>query len=68
MPPSVNAQLSWSLDIECPHCEGDIDLADCDDDTEFARAIFNNKWADLKGAEVTCPHCQEEFLIDEVEY
>jgi len=64
----VNAQLSWSLDARCPHCGRYIDLKNCGDGEDFARAIFNNNWGALKGVEVACPHCKKDFLIGEVEY
>jgi len=65
---SADAQLSWRLDTDCPYCDEGIDLADCGDSEDFARAIFGNNWGALKGVEVVCPHCKEDFLIGEVEY
>lgn len=62
------AQLAWSLFIKCPSCGKLFDLVNYDDDNKISRAIFNNKWDELKGHEVSCPHCDHDFKVDEVEY
>ena len=63
------ANLSWSLDVDCPACKETIDLSDCDtDDYSIARRIFTNEWGKLEGHEITCPHCTHEFALDSVEY
>ena len=64
----AKAQLRWSLDITCPHCGYEFDLADHDVDGWISGPLFNNKWEDLKGEDVECPECTEEFQIEEVEY
>lgn len=66
----TTAYLDWSLDVECPKCKEDNDLASGshDGDHTVSRAIFSNAWADLKGHEVTCEHCGHEFKLDEVGY
>jgi ssDNA-binding Zn-finger/Zn-ribbon topoisomerase 1 len=61
------AQLRWSLDVECPKCEGEVDLSEGDDGT-YSVPIFNNKWDDLEGEHAVCPHCDHEFRIKKVEY
>jgi hypothetical protein len=65
----VNAVLDWSLNVECPKCKQDIDLAKVErnEDGQYSRAIFNNKWHDLEGEEVECS-CGNIFKIKEVEY
>ncbi len=63
-----SADLRWSLDIECPKCNAEIDLAAGDDDNTYSNAIFNNKWDDLVDEEITCPECGHIFLIGSVEY
>lgn len=62
------AYLSWSLDVDCPKCEEEIDLCINDCDQVVSGAIFNNKWDDLKGHVVTCIKCKHEFVLGGVEY
>jgi ribosomal protein S27E len=64
----MKANLSWSMDVECPKCDNYFDLVDNDDDGVVATAIFSNNWDALKEFEVTCPECGHEFEIDGVEY
>ena len=65
-----NVQLDWHLWVDCPKCCAGIDLIDQDPDMDylFSVAIFNNKWDDLEGEEVSCPECKHEFKINKVEY
>ena len=64
------AYVEWSLNVECPKCKLDNDLADSIHDVEhdIARHIFNSTWDKLKGWEITCDKCGFEFLIDDVIY
>ena len=62
------AYVDWSLEIECPSCKQEFNLAYCDDDGVFASAIFNNNWDSLRGDEVQCIYCEHKFKIDSVEY
>jgi len=62
------AQMNWSMDIKCPKCKKNIDLADVDDDGVYSEPIFNNRWDDLIDEGVCCPNCDHEFLIGGVEY
>lgn len=64
------ALLDWSLHVDCPKCAGSNDLASCRHDVEhdIARRIFTNDWDKLAGWEVTCEHCEHEFLLGGVEY
>jgi len=62
------AYVDWSLEIECPKCKEEFNLANMDDDGKYATAIFNNTWKKLHGEEVKCIYCNHEFLIDGVEY
>lgn len=64
----AQAALSWSLTLYCPFCKELIWLEDHDEEGMYATFIFNNKWDNLVGAEVCCPHCDKEFLIKEVIY
>ena len=62
------AYLDWSLHVECPKCHEETDISANDDDSVVTNAIFHNVWDNLKGYEVTCPHCKHEFELDNVEY
>lgn len=53
--------------VDCPKCGESIDLTE-DDDGSFLGPLFNNEWQKLKGFEVYCEECGNEFKIDEVEY
>jgi len=62
--------LDWSLTIECPKCNEDLDLSsgDYNSDGCISTPIFNNKWDDLKGLEIQCACCEHDFYIKEVVY
>ena len=64
------AYLDWSLNVECPECGENVDLAESpnDDDGCFSGPIFSNNWDHLENAEVCCPECAHSFEIDEVVY
>ena len=64
------ALLEWSLHVDCPKCEEANDLASREHDGEnsIAHHIFRNDWDKLAGWEVTCEHCEHEFMIERVEY
>ena len=64
------AYVEWSLNVECPKCKLDNDLARSihDGGNDIARHIFNNEWDVLKGWEITCEHCKFEFLLDDIIY
>jgi hypothetical protein len=64
------AHLEWGLNVECPACEENNDLARSphDDEYRIAKRIFTDHWDSLQGWEVTCEHCKHEFKIEKVEY
>lgn len=64
----ASAKLSASLFISCPQCDQYFNLFDDDDAAIYLIQIFNNKWDQLKGEEATCPECDHEFTISEVEW
>lgn len=66
---SVNAVLYLSLNVECPKCKQDIDLASVErnEEGQYSRVIFNNRLDELEGEEVECS-CGNIFKIKEVEY
>lgn len=71
----VVAQVDYSVNVTCPHCDKSIDLISdddglYDDDNIVSRQFFkNNKdgWEDMD-IEFTCHHCDGEFVLDELEY
>ena len=64
------AFLDWSLNVECPKCEHENDLADSGHDYEnqISTHIFSGEWGKLGNFTVTCEECLYEFSIDKVEY
>jgi C4-type Zn-finger protein len=65
------AQLEFSILIECPWCTEEIDLANyylTDECQIIAKYIFNNKWEKLVDYELTCPCCDQKFLMEKLEY
>jgi len=63
----VVASLFWELEVTCPGCNKNINLANYDSDGFFSKFIFNNNWQGLTGELVECPFCDVEFEIGEVE-
>ena len=61
------ARLRAELLVECPACGEDFDLFD-DDDGQYLKAIFNNDWDALKGADIECPACGHWIEIEVVEW
>lgn len=64
------AYVDWALDVTCPSCDQNNNLADdCHDpEGEIAKHIFNNEWDDLNGHTVVCKWCGHVFKLDKVEY
>ena len=65
------AFIDWSLDVECPHCEKEVDLVLYDSDSgdnSIAGLIFTNQWDELKGWMIECPYCHNDFHLSRVEY
>lgn len=60
------ALLSWSVLVTCPFCQNTVDMAS-DEDGWLSEPIFNNRWDDLKNANVFCYHCDQDFEIEKVE-
>lgn len=52
----------WSirLDTECPSCNAEFDLIDLDSFRESSINPLDR----VQGYEITCPHCEYEYLID----
>lgn len=62
------AKLRASLDIECPYCGHEFDLFAGDDEGFFIEPIFKGNWDQLRGEEVECSVCKNEFTIEDVEW
>lgn len=73
--PKVTGQVDFRVDVECPHCEKSINLIsdnNCghDYDNCVTNAFFDTKgesW-DKAGIDVTCHHCEGEFILNKLEY
>jgi uncharacterized Zn finger protein (UPF0148 family) len=64
------ARLSWNLYVDCPKCDTSFDVVDTDSENDYviAKKVFSNKWDDVEGCEITCPHCEHEFELGKIEY
>lgn len=74
--PKVTGSADFNVHIECPHCGEDISLitdngGGYDYDEVVSGAFFDNDvrggWENLD-IEMTCHHCEREFIFDEIEY
>lgn len=65
--PKVTATPTYYIKVECPYCHKQCD---CSDDYEIVDAMFENTTAACTnmGIEYTCPHCEQDFIVDELEY
>lgn len=63
-------RLSWHLFVDCPCCKEAFNAAtvDAENDYVITRLIFNNEWDQVPGCDLTCPNCEHEFQIGEIEY
>ncbi len=66
--PKPKVELIFSLTVDCPGCEEEIDLTDGEFENLYVDPIFTNEWEALEDEEVECPHCEIKFQIDGVEY
>ena len=63
------ARLRAELLVECPACGEDFDLFDDENNNkQFLKAIFNNDWDALIGADIECPACGHWIEIEGVEW
>ena len=60
--------FSYQLNATCPHCDNVEDLLLQDDEGIYTEHVFNNKPRQLEGMKLNCSNCEEDFLIDYVEY
>ena len=69
----AKAQLEWSLEVECPHCNRAIMNQDLNDDEHtLVNCVFGTitkpaQWENI-GLEFECPECGEMFRITDIEY
>lgn len=54
-----NAKATWnySLDVTCPRCFEDVDIAECD-------SVKDLVMQEAQGISVKCPYCEREFIAD----
>lgn len=62
----AEATLRASLDVDCPKCLVFFDVLEDDDEGDFLTPIFNNRWDELRGREVTCPECGAIIELTEI--
>ena len=66
---SATLQFHYTLNLECPYCDAQIDFSGLPDhEADISRLIFNNKWEAIDGMEMECNSCLKEFTIDKIEY
>ena len=61
------AYVNWSLEIDCPNCEHEIDLYDFPDE-DIGKWLFTNQWDKFHDYEVACPNCNMSFKLDGIEH
>lgn len=69
----ADAQISISINIDCPYCEETIDLMDFqylkDDGYIYSELLRSDGFGKDDWDEVVeCPECNKEFLVGTVEW
>ncbi|CAH9012348.1 hypothetical protein VPHF35G1_0042 [Vibrio phage F35 g1] len=67
---SVTANLSYEVYVTCPHCGHNFDaISDeySDNEGQYSKPLFNNKWDDINLIE-QCQSCEGEFTVSGIEY
>ena len=63
---------SYKIMVTCPQCGFDYDLAsdNHDDEYEVQRMMFTNTQGSCTNMNFlcTCPLCEEDFILDSLEY
>ena len=62
--------ITMRVMTECPHCEDWFDLLEVDEPDYITNIIFTNTTEACTNLdyEVTCPHCEEDYILDEFEW
>ena len=60
----------YSVYVECPACGAGFNTIDKDDDNEITGKMFENTVESCTDMDVliACPHCDCEFILNEIEY
>ena len=61
-------RLNFSMWVNCPYCDNDIDVLDQDIDNLFSEPLFNNDLDKVKDYDIYCDQCDEHFKNDGIEY
>jgi subtilase family serine protease len=62
--------IRMEVKVECPNCEDWFDLMGIDEADYVINAIFTNttkSCTDLNYV-IMCPHCEEDFILNEFEW
>lgn len=73
---TTRAVLSIELNVECPHCDDYLDLMDWDmemnEEGELTRqACPDGDWSESHRSfseDVRCPHCEETFKAEGIDW
>ena len=65
----VNVGLSISMDVTCPHCSEEIDIAQAENLDAVFKSVTISDWRkNLCGDEFTCTKCGKTFTLGEIEW
>ena len=69
----VTGRMSIEVNVECPHCERNVDLFSIqamNDDAHLWCRLFgeNQIGTDDLSEEIDCPKCHEPFMVGKIEY
>jgi hypothetical protein len=73
----VDATLSVTIDLECPHCDHSIDVFNddefdywkCEGGLHFDAFEARSNWGnDNLNKEVKCSSCHESFIIETIQW
>lgn len=65
------AYIEFELNVDCPYCDKEVDLVEVQSDggdNSINARVFMNKWDELKGWPIECPHCHMDFELAGLEY
>ena len=72
----ADAQISISIDVECPYCEEYFNLLTTSEDTWlyeegyiYTKSFGYGQWGcNNFNEKVTCPDCKEQFTVENINY